>query len=208
MVADASTEQAAAGGGDQGDGQGFDYKTLLARREAGEKLKVAEKRWLNREHYKRTVVDKNKAKFIAPSAERNRELLPSAEEGQQARRAAKSLFPRTNVSLKTQVKQLTNNGSDLINFMLAVAHDDPLRFGWSEWPRHQQPKMAERMAAVDWLANRGWGRAIQMQEIQSQEKMVLELRWGDEAASPEQAALPSPEVEEAEVTELTFEERP
>jgi DNA-binding MarR family transcriptional regulator len=80
------------------------------------------------------------------------------------------------LDLAVQVRQITGNGRELVDLLLAIvrgeAIDLPSRNG-DRAPHPQRPNLNQRMQAAQLLLDRGWGRA----------KEVIEL-LGD--ATPEQ----------------------
>jgi hypothetical protein len=75
-------------------------------------------------------------------------------------------------------RKRTRNGKELVDFMLGVMRGEPLpvratRNHRARYP--QTPKVEHRMVAAQWLADRGWGKAKELIELQ-----------GDAPTTPEQ----------------------
>jgi hypothetical protein len=81
-------------------------------------------------------------------------------------------------SLAAYARKRTRNGRELVDFMLHVMRGEPLpvRATRSHRARYPQtPKVEHRMVAAQWLADRGWGKAKELIELQ-----------GDATTTPEQ----------------------
>jgi hypothetical protein len=70
--------------------------------------------------------------------------------------------------LAAYARKRTQNGKELVNFMLGVMRGQPLpvratRNHRARYP--QTPKVEHRMVAAQWLADRGWGRAKEIIEL-------------------------------------------
>lgn len=81
-------------------------------------------------------------------------------------------------SLAAYARKATDNGRELVDFMVDVMRGHPLpvratRAGRTRYP--QIPKVEHRMGAAMWLADRGWGKAKELIELQ-----------GDTTTTPEQ----------------------
>jgi hypothetical protein len=81
-------------------------------------------------------------------------------------------------SLAKYARERTRNGRELVDFMLQVMRGEPLlvratRARRARYP--QTPKVEHRLIAAQWLADRGWGKAKELIELQ-----------GDAATTPEQ----------------------
>ncbi len=85
------------------------------------------------------------------------------------------------LELVAEVRRRTKDGHTLVSFMIDVMEGRPLPVPSTGEPRPsrarypQRPKIEHRLAAAQWLADRGWGKA----------KEFIELA-GDAPATPEQ----------------------
>jgi hypothetical protein len=59
--------------------------------------------------------------------------------------------------LVSSIRRQTKNGDELVRFMLRVLRGKRLR--------GQRPTLRHRMEAADWLADRGWGKAVLASEM-------------------------------------------
>lgn len=83
-------------------------------------------------------------------------------------------------SLAAYARKQTDNGRALVDFMLDVMLGKPLPLHATRDKRSrarypQTPKVEHRLVAAQWLADRGWGKAKELIELQ-----------GDVATTPEQ----------------------
>ena len=69
--------------------------------------------------------------------------------------------PRNALALAPRVRDGTRNGQDLIDFALAVFHGDEDVVGAGV-------PLADRWRALEWLADRGYGKAAQIIELVAQ----------------------------------------
>jgi hypothetical protein len=83
-------------------------------------------------------------------------------------------------SLAAYARKRTQNGKELVDFMLDVMRGHPLPLAATRNKRSrarypQTPKVEHRLVAAQWLADRGWGKAKELIELQ-----------GDATTTPEQ----------------------
>jgi hypothetical protein len=102
-------------------------------------------------------------------------LMPPWKPGESGNGFGHAVISR---SLAAYARKRTRNGRELVDFMLNVMRGEPLpvRATRSHRARYPQtPKVEHRMVAAQWLADRGWGKAKELIELQ-----------GDATTTPEQ----------------------
>jgi hypothetical protein len=76
--------------------------------------------------------------------------------------------PLSFLDLALQVRQITRNGTELAQFLLAVMHGEAIRVPGRNGDRAlaaQRPTLNHRLQAAQLLLDRGWGRAPQVIEL-------------------------------------------
>lgn len=76
-------------------------------------------------------------------------------------------------TLAAKIRRETGNGETLVAFMLAVAAGQPIPVPGG---RPQRPRLEQRKEAVEWLADRGWGKAKELIELSDNSTMTPEQR--------------------------------
>ncbi len=75
--------------------------------------------------------------------------------------------------LATLIREMTRNGQDLVEGMLAIWHGEPLKDRTGR-KRGRTPRVSDRLEAGKWLADRGWGR-VPLSDGEGPGPQIIEL---------------------------------
>jgi hypothetical protein len=88
--------------------------------------------------------------------------------------------PSQSFGLARRARDATTNGEELITFFVGVMRGEPMkRPGYAA----QHPRLELRVAAAEWLADRGWGKAkdiIELTPEASQQRVAALARLSEE----------------------------
>jgi hypothetical protein len=86
------------------------------------------------------------------------------------------------VNLALEVRRATRGGRELVDLQLSIARGEEIPVPGRA--RSQRPTLDQRQAAVEWLANRGWGKAREYIELSGEatpsQRLELLRRLSDE----------------------------
>jgi hypothetical protein len=86
------------------------------------------------------------------------------------------------VNLALEVRRATRGGRELVDLQLSIARGEEIPVPGRA--RSQRPTLDQRQAAVEWLANRGWGKAKEYIEFAGEatpsQRLELLRRLSDE----------------------------